>query len=42
MRPGEEVKVVVDEGESAKSLDRHALRELLADCQARRVSLGNL
>jgi len=38
MRPGEEVRVVVDEGVSAKSLDRPALNGLLADCKARRVS----
>lgn len=38
MRPGEEVRVVVDEGVSAKSLDRPALNGLLADCRARRVS----
>lgn len=38
VRPGEEVRVVVDEGVSAKSLERPALSALLADCKARRVS----
>ena len=38
MRPGETVRVVVDEGVSAKSLDRPALNGLLADCEAKRVS----
>jgi site-specific DNA recombinase len=31
MRPGEEVRVIVDEGVSAKSLERPALKALLAD-----------
>jgi site-specific DNA recombinase len=31
MRPGEEVRVMVDEGVSAKSLERPALKALLAD-----------
>lgn len=38
MRPGEAVRVVVDGGVSAKSLDRPALNDLLADCKAKRVS----
>lgn len=38
MRPGEEVRVVIEQGVSAKSLDRPALAELLADCKAKRVS----
>jgi site-specific DNA recombinase len=33
MRPGEEIRLVVDEGVSAKSLDRPALRSLLADAK---------
>jgi site-specific DNA recombinase len=31
MRPGEEVRVIIDEGVSAKSLERPALKALLAD-----------
>jgi site-specific DNA recombinase len=37
MRPGEEVRVVMDEGVSAKSLDRPALKELLIDVRLGRV-----
>jgi site-specific DNA recombinase len=38
MRLGEEVRAVIDQGVSAKSLDRPALAELLVDCKAKRVS----
>lgn len=38
MRSGDEVRVVADEGVSAKSLARPGLNGLLADCKARRVS----
>lgn len=38
MRPGEEVRVVLDEGVSGKSLDRPALNALLSDCRSGLVS----
>ncbi len=37
MRPGEEVRVIVDQGVSAKSLERPALKALLADVRRKLV-----